>query len=375
MFELTNPVQKYAWGMKDWLPRFLGCKNESNEPWAELWMGAHPKASSLRQRDGVSLDSLVAEKGSELLGASVYEEYGRLPFLFKVLAVEEPLSIQVHPSQLQAIEGFEKENRAGIDLSAFKRNYRDNNHKPEIICAVEPFTAMKGFRPYHEIKANFNPIIEQLEPDLFGGGTIRDFYFSLMALKQEDKIALLDRASRNLSEDLKGRWVKKLQKFYPGDISTLAPLYLNLVVLQKGEALFLPSGELHAYLYGVGIELMANSDNVLRGGLTPKHIDLDELGKVVCFDSSSIHLLKKDEDNYYYSGADEFRLGEKSITGEFKLDNNEEAAIVLVFSGKIEFFSGKKTISASKGEALFIESGHKSVELKGKGLIYWATIK
>ncbi len=375
MFKIKNSVQEYKWGRKDWLPLFLAEENPDNAPWAELWMGAHPKAPSIRLEDSRPLDGMIAEEGTKLLGEKTYSRYGRLPFLFKVLAVEEPLSIQVHPSKNQAEEGFDRENRLGIDVNAFNRNYRDDNHKPEIICAVEAYTAMKGFRPYEEIKRNFSILPSASAVNLFEGGTIRDFYFSLMGLNREIKDRLLEEASRLGDEDLAVRWVKKLMTFYPGDISALAPLFLNIVELDKGEALFLPAGELHAYLSGVGIELMANSDNVLRGGLTPKYMDLEELGKVVRFEHSPVEILKKGTDDLYFSGADEFVLGEKAIEGKGRLDTGGEASIVLVFDGEITLLSGNEAIKAGKGETVFIEAGKEPVDLEGRGTLYWATVK
>ncbi|MDC7221438.1 MAG: mannose-6-phosphate isomerase, class I [Spirochaetales bacterium] len=372
MFKLNNSIQHYDWGKTDWLPRFLGEANENNQPWAELWMGSHPKAPSHRASDMVPLDSLIEKEGEVLLGKDVCERFGRLPFLFKILAIEGPLSIQVHPSKAQAEEGFARENQQGIEMTAFNRNYKDDNHKPEIICAVEPYTAMKGFRSFDEIHENFSPLIGMDTQELFAKGTIRDFYFNLIGLDESKKKLLLERASERLPDDLKGQWVRKLMTFYPGDISALAPLYLNLIVLNKGEALFLPAGEMHAYLHGVGIELMANSDNVLRGGLTPKHMDLAELEKVVLFEHSPVHVLRKEDNNLYYSGADEFVLGEKEIDGEYILDCKKEAAIVLVFSGELAFNS---ELNAREGEVIFLEAGNVPVSLKGKGKIFWATVK
>ena len=376
MFKLNNSIQEYQWGKKEWLPDFLGENNPEEKPWAELWMGAHSKAPSLRAADNLPLDELISREGKSLLGEKTFRRYGRLPFLFKILAVEEPLSIQVHPSKEQAEEGFEKENRLGIDISAFNRNYRDDNHKPEIICAVEPYTAMKGFRSLEEIKENFSPLRDILPVDIFGKGTIKDFYFSLMGLGENDKDALLEKASQVLAADLKGQWVRKLMEFYPGDASALAPLFLNVVELKPGEALFLPAGELHAYLSGVGIELMANSDNVLRGGLTPKYMDLDELSRIVRFEHSPVEILRKEEgEDLYYSGTDEFVLGEKKIDNESVLDTGKEAAILLVFSGEVKIGSISDAVPCRKGDVLFIEAGREPLSIRGKGEIYWATVK
>ncbi len=375
MFKLKNRVQEYQWGKRDWLPSFLNVENGKNVPFAEFWMGAHPKASSLREEDGRPLVEILKEEGRALLGPDVYNRYGRLPFLFKILAVEEPLSIQVHPSKNQAEEGFARENGLGIPLDAFNRNYRDDNHKPEIICAVTPYTAMKGFRPLEEIRKNFLYLTEKTALSLFKGKSIRDFYFTLMGLDRREKDLLLDTASRWDSTDPAVLWVRKLMNYYPGDISALAPLFLNLIELVEGEALFLPAGELHAYLSGVGIELMANSDNVLRGGLTPKFMDLKELEKIVRFESTPVEILRKGRRDYYPSDTEEFRLGEKVLNGEYVPELEGEAAIVLIFGGPLTFSRSGHVLSGRKGDVIFIPRGRDPVRITGTGQIFWATVR
>jgi mannose-6-phosphate isomerase len=373
MFILYNSIQEYQWGKKEWLPDFLNRKNINNTPWAELWMGAHPKAPS-KTKEGESLYDMINSKGEMLLGAKTYSLYKRLPFLFKILAVQEPLSIQVHPSKKQAEEGYARENLLSIPLDASNRNYRDDNHKPEIICAVEPYTAMKGFRSIEEIKKNFKPFESLLDKDLFAIEDIHYFYFSLMEMSQKSKNKIINGLSRYKQDTLEWEWVMKLIDYYPGDISALAPLFLNLIELKKGEALFLPAGELHAYLSGVGIELMANSDNVLRGGLTPKHMDLNELKKIVNFQHSPVKILNKNESDLYPSWADEFYLGQKKISENYKLNLSDNAAILLVFSGEITVTRGEEKIHLKRGDTLFIEADSQQPNLKGRGEVYWASV-
>ncbi len=375
MFKLKNSVQNYEWGKKDWLPLFLGEENPKNQPWAELWMGAHPKAPSRRVNDDAPLDEIIRSEGADLLGERVYAHYGRLPFLFKVLAVEAPLSIQVHPSKEQAQEGYARENERGIPLDAFNRNYRDDNHKPEIICAVTPYTAMKGFRSLDEIKENFRLLGEVPGLDLFTGKEIKDFYLRLMGLDKREKDLLLEAAISLDDSSAENRWVKILMNHYPGDISALSPLFLNLIELKEGEALYLPAGELHAYLSGVGIELMANSDNVLRGGLTPKFVDMNELEKIVRFEYSPVKILKKENRDYFFSGVEEFRLGEKTINQDFLLDTDNEAAILLVFEGTLRIGSGSNSLEARRGDSFFIPWNSGKVTLSGEGRVYWSTVK
>ena len=371
MFILKNTIQNYQWGKSEWISDFLNIKKTNNSPQAELWMGAHPKSPS-KTIKGQSLNSLIDKKGSELLGENTYEKYGRLPFLFKILAVDAPLSIQVHPSKSQAEEGFKNENEKSIPLDAHNRNYRDNNHKPEIICAVEPFTAMKGFRSLNIIIEKFSPISKSIKENLFSGGDHASFFFTLMGLSENEKKQILTEARKIDSKSLEWMWVKKLMNFYPDDISALSPLFLNLVELKKGEALFLPAGELHAYLSGVGIELMANSDNVLRGGLTPKHMDLEELKKIVNFKHSYVEILKKGFHDLYPSRVEEFLLGQKKIIQSYELSLNTSSAILLAFSGTITVTRGKENHHLKKGETLFIDSKKENPTLQGTGEVFWA---
>ena len=280
--ELRNTIQPYAWGSRTAIAGILGRPGTSAIPQAEMWMGAHPKApSQVRTGDGWQpLDRLIKRYPDAILGRGAADRFGtRLPFLFKVLAAAQPLSIQAHPSRLQAEEGFARENRAGIRLDDPQRNYRDDHHKPELICALTEFWALCGFRPRQELLARLRQVCPEglaaLLGDLEQNGRpadIRSIFTRLMTLGEKRRRALVDevlvRAGRRQDEEDLWRWIARLGRRYPGDIGVLAPVLLNLVRLRPAEALFLPSGHLHAYLQGTGIELMANSDNVLRGGLT-----------------------------------------------------------------------------------------------------------
>jgi mannose-6-phosphate isomerase len=299
---LENPVRAYAWGSRTVIAELLGQEVPSAHPQAELWFGAHPAdPSHLVHADGGHtslLDALRADP-KQLLGLDRIERWdGTLPFLLKVLAADEPLSLQAHPSIEQACTGFAREDAAGIPRGAADRNYRDANHKPELICALTTFHALVGFRdPAVTVR-----LLRELEvPELAGHAELlagqpdpdglRALFTTWITLPQ----SMLDTLVPALQEGCvrlaggdgefcnEARTVLELSERYPGDAGVLAALLLNRVTIEPGEALYLPAGNLHAYLSGAGIELMANSDNVLRGGLTPKHVDVPELLRVLDF--------------------------------------------------------------------------------------------
>jgi mannose-6-phosphate isomerase len=308
LFKLHNQVKHYEWGSLDFIPRLMGVAADGS-PWAELWMGSHsgsPSLVSLPSGD-ISLGELIAGDPRRYLGETTAERYGVLPFLFKVLAAEKPLSIQAHPNLAQAREGFERENKAQLAPDAPNRNYRDPNHKPEIICALTPFTGMCGFRGPAEIarffsvfhadpapatvREGFIPLLRALElPD--PALALRNFFDALFGLSPAVREALTEFALQVQGEGCEWELVREFARQYPGDPAIIAPLYLNVFHLEPGEAVFLKAGLPHAYIHGCGVELMANSDNVLRGGLTAKHIDVPELMKVLDFNPAQPRIIK-----------------------------------------------------------------------------------
>jgi mannose-6-phosphate isomerase len=287
-YKLKNIIQDYPWGSKTSIPELFGIANTEGKPMAEIWMGAHPKSSSVITIDGQekSLCRVINDNPGQMIGTETQDKYGELPFLFKVLAAEKALSIQVHPTKEEAVSGYNRENEKGIDLSAFERNYKDANHKPELVFALTPYLAMNGFRPYEQILELFSAInslnlqryVNRFSENLNENG-LRDFFSTILSLtldaKTESLAALLEWAKT--SESSVADLVIELNELYPNDIGLLAPLMLNVVLLKPGEAMFLHAGTPHAYLKGTALEIMANSDNVLRAGLTPKHIDVPEL--------------------------------------------------------------------------------------------------
>lgn len=279
---LLNPIRDYAWGSRTALAELTGRAAPTPGPEAELWMGAHPAAPSrVATSDGeVTLREWIARDAVAALGAGVAERFdGELPFLLKVLAAEAPLSLQTHPSARQARAGFDREEAAGVDRDAPTRSYRDPRAKPELVCALGPFDALCGFRPEGEIDAGLAALGAPAEAARAALGQGIGACFEALWRDVEARSALAHAAAAFAREGEGEDWalVRRLCQAYPGDIGVLAPLLLRRHRLDAGEALFLPAGQLHAYLGGVAVEVMANSDNVLRGGLTPKHVDVPEL--------------------------------------------------------------------------------------------------
>ncbi|AUS79404.1 mannose-6-phosphate isomerase, class I [Actinoalloteichus sp. AHMU CJ021] len=328
---LRNPVRPYAWGSRTAISELLGRPIPAPHPEAELWLGAHPSDSSVLVRpDGTeaALTELLHADPIGQLGSKCADRWGpRLPFLMKVLAAEEPLSLQAHPSSEQAEEGFEREEAAGVPLLAPTRNYRDSSHKPELICALTEFHALAGFRDA-QVTLRFLDALDvptlrpytgllAAEP---GPGGLRALFTTLITLPQRALDVLLppvlEGCVRHLRErgafGQECRTVLELGEAYPGDAGVLAALLLNRVVLQPGEAIYLPAGNLHSYLLGTGVEIMANSDNVLRGGLTPKHVDVPELMRVLDFAHGPMPVLTGDQEGQhltvYRTPAEEFQL-------------------------------------------------------------------
>jgi len=294
---LRNPIRDYAWGSRTALAELMGRPSPAPQPEAELWMGAHPSApSELREGSGwVSLLEYIRRAPEQVLGRQTAASFGpELPFLFKVVAPERALSIQTHPDARRAREGFERENAAGLALDEPCRNYRDPNPKPELLCALSRFDALCSFRPVSEILegigalgiSRLGGLLAELR-DAPGRGGLARFFAGIVSGAPEERRRLADEiaeaATRAGGDPAALRWVRQLASQHPGDAGVLAPLLLNIVELRPGQALFLPAGELHAYLHGIGVELMANSDNVLRGGLTHKHVDVSELLETLSF--------------------------------------------------------------------------------------------
>jgi len=391
---LRHTIQEYAWGSHSAIATLMGRKTPSDRPQAELWMGAHPKAPSLVCCDDqwVSLLALIEREPKAILGEKTANRFGsRLPYLFKVLAVDRPLSIQAHPNRRQAKEGFQRENKLGIPLAAAHRNYGDDNHKPECLCALTPFWALRGFRPVSEILAYTNRIgpkgLEPLTDDLRNDGGpqgLRRFFNALMGLKGEKKRSIIESAlsmvEGHKDEDPVFDWMMSLHRAHPFDIGILSPMILNLIRLEPNQGLYLHPGELHAYLGGVGVELMANSDNVLRGGLTPKHIDMPELSKILSFSEDPTGILLPRQENdceyRYHTPADEFYLSAIFLKEGriYKGGLERSAEILLCTSGQavITDLGRGVDMSLKKGSSVIIPAAVSAYAIEGNATLYKA---
>ncbi|WP_297850217.1 mannose-6-phosphate isomerase, class I [uncultured Corynebacterium sp.] len=368
MLKLTGKVQDYAWGDTSSIATLQG-RTPSGRPEAEVWFGAHPSAPSATEIG--PLDGVIAADPVSALG-----EPGTLPFLVKLLAAARPLSIQAHPSIAQAREGFARENGAGIPLDAAHRNYKDDNHKPEILIALTPFKAMAGFRPVEQTVELLDELAvpeldkarQMLADDSVGAHQrLRLVLSEWLELDDPTPIvnSVLDRAAE--LDSFVARNLVFIGEAFPGDVGVLAALLLNHVELEPGQALFLPAGNMHAYLEGFGVEVMANSDNVLRGGLTEKHIDIAELEDIVVFEPITDPILVPDEEAddgvrcaEFPIPVPDFSVTRYSGEGSVPL---EGPAIILAVAGRVALGD---SLGIGPGEAAFIaaEDGEVTAEFR-----------
>jgi mannose-6-phosphate isomerase len=393
-FVLENPVLNYAWGSRTAIGEFLGRPSPNDQPEAELWIGAHPKAPSrvIPPPDLGTLDLAIQNDPVGMLGHEICDHLGNeLPFLLKVLAAAEPLSIQAHPDHDQAREGWARENAEGIPVDAPRRNYRDSNHKPELVCALTPFTTLIGFRYPDDLARLLDPIAgPELEREVGRLGrernpaALRALFTRLMTLEADEREAVLARAlpeaTRRATGDPAWAWVERLHARYPGDIGTLSPLYLNLITLAPEEALFLPAGELHTYLEGTALEIMANSDNVLRGGLTPKNVDVPELLGILDFDSGEPEILRGHptgpEEKVFRTEAREFELSLVQVVAEtpFTPEPGRGVEVLLGIEGDCVLLSEGPDLPLGRGRAVFVPASVASYQVGGEGRLARASV-
>jgi mannose-6-phosphate isomerase len=393
---LKNSIQEYAWGSRTAILELLGQPVPADKPQAELWMGAHPKAPSQVFSDGLwrSLPEVIQESPEETLGKEVAARFSnKLPFLFKVLAAAKPLSIQAHPNKEQAGQGFARENELGIPLDAPNRNYRDDNHKPEIICALTPFWALNGFRKIEQTLRlleeasipSLAEIVSFLRRHPNRDGLKKFFnYFMTTDRGRQRKIVeqAVNSAEKRIHEEPVSTWMIKLNEEYPGDIGVLSPIVLNLVRLEPQQAMYLPAGELHGYLEGVGVELMANSDNVLRGGLTPKHIDVQELLGVLNFTDGDLNILGPANltsgEAIYTTEAAEFVLSviQVSATAPLRSARNRSVEIVICTEGeaRVTDLSDGEITPLTKGTSIIVPAAVEQYGIEGDGILYKAAV-
>ncbi|HZI11738.1 MAG TPA: mannose-6-phosphate isomerase, class I, partial [Myxococcus sp.] len=341
-----------------------------------------------------SLLDAIRQAPERELGEAITRRFSaELPFLLKVLAAGTPLSLQTHPSLAQAREGFARENAQGIPLSASHRNYKDANHKPELICALTPFDALCGFRCADETLALFEalgvpalePLLRPLRESVDARG-VRRMFEALMTMPKGDCGPLVSAAVAACARLASGstpyarelRWAVRLAELYAGDPGVLGALMLNLVRLEPGEAIYLPAGNLHAYLEGVGVEIMANSDNVLRGGCTPKHVDVPELLRVLDFRCAPIPPMRalpaRNGEEVYETPTEEFRLSRiPLVAGTAVRPERRGAEILLCIEGHARLSSGRVTLEVPRGGSAFVSASDGAYSLEGEGVVFRAT--
>jgi mannose-6-phosphate isomerase len=390
--ELSNTIQAYAWGSRSALATLRGEKTPTPAPEAELWMGAHPAAPSRLALGGQSLQAAIDAAPEPQLGAEVVRQYGaKLPFLLKVLAAATPLSLQAHPSIPQAVAGFAADEALGIPLDAPHRNYKDENHKPELICALGEFWALCGFR---EVRATLQLLDELGVADLLphrrllanepNEAGISKTFSALMQAPPEVRRSLAEastaacqaRASGSrFAEEL--RWGARIGELYPGDVGVVVALLLNLLRLEEGQAIYLPAGNLHAYLGGVGVEIMASSDNVLRGGLTPKHVNVPELVRVLDFSPLQVAPLTaalRGAEHVFETPAREFRLSYFELENESQQVQVSGPEIWLVTRGNFELRGGGAALPLRASSSAFVSANTGELAVHGSGRIFRACV-
>ncbi len=451
VYRLRNPIQNYAWGSHHTIAELLGRPSPTPHPQAELWIGAHPRGRSIAIAEvgEVTLDQLVSSGATAVLGQRAARTFKRrLPFLLKVLAVEKPLSLQAHPDRRQAKAGFRREKEAGIALDAPRRNYRDKNHKPELVHALSPFEALYGFRPAEEALAGLEDLaVPGLAPwiDFLHGAlqasaqegaveeatgrlflalirTSRAEQSDLVAAVQEavaerlkdfdlptappspsgEAAALPTAAEPNGSDDGEVQsevqssetptpapqsnapaellWLDRLARSAPHDAGALAPLLLHYVRLEPGEALFTEARVLHAYLSGTAIELQASSDNVLRGGLTEKHIDTEELARVLDLTPRppEIHRgeARGSNETVFEVPVRDFELSRIDLDAAAAWQSEEQRAveILLCTEGNATLVAGEKSLSLRTGQSVLVAAAGPTYTLEGEGCFFRATV-
>jgi len=379
---LTNTIRPYAWGSTTAIAELIGVE-PTGEPQAEMWMGAHPGAPSRTERG--PLDEVIDEDPGHELGRAAVAKFGpRLPFLLKILAAGAPLSLQVHPNLEEAREGYEDEERRGVPVDAPHRNYKDANHKPELICALTEFDGLCGFRdPVAAADLLAGLGVDSLKPyvDLLHAkpedGALREVLTAVLTADPEEMAATVTEVTE-AAERLGGAYAPYagIAHHYPGDPGVIAAMLLNHVRLQPGEALFLGAGVPHAYLDGLGVEIMANSDNVLRCGLTPKHVDVPELLRIVRFEPTDPGVLRPeatpDGEEVYDTPIDEFRLS-RFVLADGAAPHDLTAAtpqILLCVAGSVRVGDAGEL---GAGESVFVPADEKA-EVSGVGTVFRATV-
>lgn len=368
---MSNAPREYSWGSPTLIPALEG-REPTGRPEAEIWFGAHPGSPS-RTPDGRTLDAVLDEAGEP-----------PLPFLLKILAAGMSLSIQVHPSKEQAVAGFAREEATGIPRDADDRTYRDDNHKPEIIVALsDRFRALVGLRPLEATRRLLATLgghgAAELAERLEGGDESQALADALSWALSDAARPAVDDISRALQgDDTRGEFaeerdvLRRIAADFPGDPGVVVALLMNVVVLRRGEALFAPAGALHAYQEGLGVELMAASDNVVRGGLTPKHVDVPELLTLVDTTPGPAPLVAPvDHDGIqrYDVGVPDFSLARVSVApgADVRVELSGQA-IALVTRGEVSIAAGRSdAVTVTAGRAVYASADEGALTFSGDG--------
>lgn len=385
-FPMENIIQEYVWGSRTSIRELLAIDNPNNAHQAEIWMGAHANGCSKIKVNGVTqlLSDFINQNRAAVLTADTNSQFGELPYLFKVIAAGEALSVQVHPNKEQAEAGFIKEEQAGISRSAANRNYKDPNHKPELVYALTPYQAMNGFRKFTETLALFKKVNISAIDDLVtafatapNSTGLKTFFSALFSLQGEVKKraikALIEYAYKDKEDELFALIIE-LAEQHPGDIGLFTPLMLNVITLQPGEAMFLYACTPHAYLKGTGLEIMANSDNVLRAGLTTKYIDAEELVDCTRFQATPFEELllapeKKEGGQYYPIPVNDFKFAIFESVDDLTI-HTQSAEILLSLDGDATLtYQNGETVIITKGDSVFIPAYAQQYQLTAKGRV------
>jgi mannose-6-phosphate isomerase len=400
VFKLRGKVQNYAWGGSAFIPELLGVGNPEQRPFAEYWMGAHDNGTA-ELEDGeepvIPLNTYIQKHPEASLGSYTMGRFGRMPYLLKILDVKDMLSIQVHPTKRNAELEFAAENKKGVPLNAAERNYKDDNHKPELMLALSEFWLLHGFKPEAELAEILLavPELSFLGP-VFSRQGYQELYKTVMEMPQ-GKVngilqPLLDRIvplykEGELKKSEEHFWAARAALTYnePGrvDRGIFSIYFFNLLNMHPGEAIFQDAGMPHAYLEGQNVEIMANSDNVLRGGLTPKHVDVPELLKHVRFEATHPRIISEDYGPgriaVYHTPAPDFELSKLGLMqGESLTIRAHSVEVFIVLEGKvgvIEQDGAGAPFGRKKGEA-FVAFHQAKFELKAQGdaVVYRASV-
>jgi mannose-6-phosphate isomerase len=372
IYPLKGKVQHYAWGGYEYIPSLLSINNSEQKPFAEYWLGAHPNHPSIIRfgAEKNSLDQFI-NSYPEVLG-TIQKQFNSLPFLLKVLDVRQMLSIQVHPDKKSAEIGFNKENELGIPLTASNRNYKDDNHKPEMMVALSDFWLLHGFKPADKLIEMLSAIPDFIFLlDEFQNNGYKSVYEKVMLMDQQEVNKILKPVIERIVPLYKnGELLKSQESFWAGraaetfckngnyDRGIFSIYFFNLVYLKTGEAIYQGAQLPHAYLEGQNVELMANSDNVLRAGLTDKHIDVNELLKHVAFVETVPNILSSpgelNGEVKFETPASEFELYMYEVKGSKIKCESQNAEIILILNGNVSIACGFENLSGGKGDAFFI---------------------